>query len=293
PGAAVCGEWPADRHSPRTHRWSARVARFRPRTAADRAPDGGRSAGPAGRAGGRAADRGRGDGGTGGLPDPAPGAARASARHGGPRRHGIPAPAALPAVEAAANGAILGTFRAAANWPSHVEIGACQRKSPGQDSAPVAGRGGTGRDGKATYKAQDWSQLNMIGLVLVTHGQLADEFRHAVEHVVGPQEHFETVSIGADDDSENRRRDIIEAVKRADTGQGVIILTDMFGGTPSNLAISIMRSGRVEVIAGVNLPMLIKLTSVRASDDMEKALAEAQNAGRKYINVASQVLAAK
>jgi PTS system mannose-specific IIA component len=133
----------------------------------------------------------------------------------------------------------------------------------------------------------------MIGLVLVTHGQLADEFRHAVEHVVGPQEHFETVSIGADDDIENRRRDIIEAVKRADTGQGVIILTDMFGGTPSNLAISIMRSGRVEVIAGVNLPMLIKLTSVRASDDMEKALAEAQNAGRKYINVASQVLAAK
>jgi PTS system mannose-specific IIA component len=133
----------------------------------------------------------------------------------------------------------------------------------------------------------------MIGLVLVTHGRLADEFRHAVEHVVGPQENLETVSIGADDDIEGRRGDIIEAVSRADTGNGVIILTDMFGGTPSNLAISVMRSGSVEVIAGVNLPMLIKLTSVRASDDMAKALAEAQNAGRKYINVASQVLAAK
>jgi PTS system mannose-specific IIA component len=133
----------------------------------------------------------------------------------------------------------------------------------------------------------------MIGLVLVTHGRLADEFRHAVEHVVGPQENLETVSIGADDDIEGRRGDIIEAVARADTGNGVIILTDMFGGTPSNLAISVMRSGSVEVIAGVNLPMLIKLTSVRASDDMAKALAEAQNAGRKYINVASQVLAAK
>jgi mannose PTS system EIIA component len=128
----------------------------------------------------------------------------------------------------------------------------------------------------------------MIGLVLVTHGQLAEEFRHAVE-----QESFETVSIGADDDMERRRADIIDAVGRVDTGNGVIILTDMFGGTPSNLAISIMRSGTVEVIAGMNLPMLIKLTSVRTADDMGKALSEAQAAGRKYINVASQVLAAK
>jgi mannose PTS system EIIA component len=133
----------------------------------------------------------------------------------------------------------------------------------------------------------------MIGLVLVTHGQLAEEFRHAVEHVVGPQESFETVSIGADDDMERRRADIIDAVGRVDTGNGVIILTDMFGGTPSNLAISIMRSGTIEVIAGMNLPMLIKLTSVRTADDMGKALSEAQAAGRKYINVASQVLAAK
>jgi PTS system mannose-specific IIA component len=132
----------------------------------------------------------------------------------------------------------------------------------------------------------------MIGIVLVTHGRLADEFRSAVEHVVGPQQCMETVSIGADDDMEQRRRDIVDAVARADTGQGVIVLTDMFGGTPSNLAISVMEAGRVEVIAGMNLPMLIKLTSARRGD-MEQALTEAQNAGRKYINVASQVLSGK
>ena len=133
----------------------------------------------------------------------------------------------------------------------------------------------------------------MIGLVLVTHGQLAEEFRNAVEHVVGPQENFETVAIGADDDMEQRRRDIIDAVARADTGAGVIVLTDMFGGTPSNLSISVMESGRVEVIAGMNLPMLIKLSGVRKTDDMAKALSEAQMAGRKYINVASQLLTGK
>jgi PTS system mannose-specific IIA component len=133
----------------------------------------------------------------------------------------------------------------------------------------------------------------MIGLVLVTHGQLAVEFRHAVEHVVGPQQNFETVAIGADDDMEQRRQDIVDAIARADTGAGVVVLTDMFGGTPSNLAISVMKSGQVEVIAGVNLPMLIKLTSVRWGDDMTVALQEAQMAGRKYINVASQVLSGK
>ena len=133
----------------------------------------------------------------------------------------------------------------------------------------------------------------MIGLVLVTHGRLAEEFRHAVEHVVGPQKNFETVSIGADDDMEQRRKDIVAAVARADTGTGVVVLTDMFGGTPSNLAISVMKAGEIEVIAGVNLPMLIKLTSVRAGDDMAAALQEAQLAGRKYINVASQVLSGK
>ncbi len=133
----------------------------------------------------------------------------------------------------------------------------------------------------------------MIGLVLVTHGQLAKEFRRAVEHVVGPQENFETVSIGADDDMVQRRSDIIDAIGRADTGNGVVVLTDMFGGTPSNLAISVMEAGKVEVIAGMNLPMLIKLSSVRKVDNMAMALEEAQAAGRKYINVASQVLSGK
>ena len=133
----------------------------------------------------------------------------------------------------------------------------------------------------------------MIGLVLVTHGQLATEFRHAVEHVVGPQDNFETVAIGADDDMEKRRADIVDAVARVDTGAGVIVLTDMFGGTPSNLAISVMESGRTEVIAGMNLPMLIKLSSVRKGDNMMAAVDEAQAAGRKYINVASQLLSSK
>ena len=133
----------------------------------------------------------------------------------------------------------------------------------------------------------------MIGLVLVTHGRLAEEFRNAVEHVVGPQENFETVSIGADDDMEKRRRDIVDAVARVDRGSGVVVLTDMFGGTPSNLAISVMEAGRVEVIAGMNLPMLIKLSSVRKADKLAAAVEEAQAAGRKYINVASQLLATK
>ena len=133
----------------------------------------------------------------------------------------------------------------------------------------------------------------MIGVVLVTHGKLAEEFRHAVEHVVGPQRCIETVSIGPEDDMDQRRQDIVDAVERADDGHGVIILTDMFGGTPSNLSISVMASGRVEVIAGVNLPMLIKLAGVRGDNDMDRALAEASDAGRKYINVASCVLSGK
>ena len=133
----------------------------------------------------------------------------------------------------------------------------------------------------------------MIGLVLVTHGQLAAEFRKAVEHVVGPQESFETVAIGADDDMEQRRRDIVESVAAVDKGSGVVVLTDMFGGTPSNLAISVMETGRIEVIAGMNLPMLIKLSSVRKTEDIGVAVDAAQAAGRKYINVASRLLAGK
>jgi mannose PTS system EIIA component len=131
----------------------------------------------------------------------------------------------------------------------------------------------------------------MIGLVIVTHGGLANEFRAALEHVVGPQALLETVSIGPEDDMELRRRDILDAVHRADGGAGVVLLTDMFGGTPSNLSISIMDEAKVEVIAGVNLPMLIKLASVRADTDLVKAVDLAKEAGRKYISVASQVLA--
>lgn len=133
----------------------------------------------------------------------------------------------------------------------------------------------------------------MIGLVLVTHGKLAEEFRHALEHVVGPQKLVETVSIGPEDDMDQRRQDILDSVTRADEGYGVIILTDMFGGTPSNLAISVMSAGRVEVIAGVNLPMLIKLAGIRGENNMQKALTDSSEAGRKYINVASSVLASK
>lgn len=133
----------------------------------------------------------------------------------------------------------------------------------------------------------------MIGLVLVTHGRLAEEFRLALEHVVGPQQFIETICIGPEDDMDQRRQDILDAVGRADTGKGVVILTDMFGGTPSNMAISVMNTGKVEVIAGMNLPMLIKLAGIRGEDDMEKALQDASEAGRKYINVASRVLSGK
>lgn len=130
----------------------------------------------------------------------------------------------------------------------------------------------------------------MIGMVLVTHGALAHEFKSALEHVVGPQEHVETIAIGPEDDMEQRREDIVRAVDAADEGQGVVILTDMFGGTPSNLAISIMQQREVEVIAGVNLPMLVKLARIRADLDIKKAVAMAAEAGRKYINVASETL---
>lgn len=133
----------------------------------------------------------------------------------------------------------------------------------------------------------------MIGLVLVTHGKLAVEFRAALEHVVGAQTQIETISIGPDDDIERRRQDILEAVQKVNASSGVILLTDMFGGTPSNLAISVMEAGKIEVIAGVNLPMLIKLASVRGEKPLADAVADAQDAGRKYINVASQVLTGK
>jgi len=130
----------------------------------------------------------------------------------------------------------------------------------------------------------------MIGIVLVAHGHLAPEFLAALEHVVGPQKQIASISIGPEDDMERRRLDILEAVRRADSGEGVVLLTDMFGGTPSNLAISVMNGSNVEVLAGVNLPMLIKLATVREGHSLEEAVLQAQDAGRKYVNVASRIL---
>ncbi|MBK8908256.1 MAG: PTS sugar transporter subunit IIA [Rhodospirillales bacterium] len=130
----------------------------------------------------------------------------------------------------------------------------------------------------------------MIGMVLVTHGRLAEEMILALEHVVGAQVNIVAICIGPDDDMELRRSQILDSVARAEEGNGVILLTDMFGGTPSNLAISIMHQANVEVIAGVNLPMLIKLASVRQTESLQDAAQSAQEAGRKYINIASRLL---
>ncbi|MCB2013865.1 MAG: PTS sugar transporter subunit IIA [Sphingobium sp.] len=132
----------------------------------------------------------------------------------------------------------------------------------------------------------------MIGLVLVTHGQLAAEFRVAMEHVVGPQKAIETICIGPEDDMETRRTEIAQAVERVNDGAGVILLTDLFGGTPSNLAISLLKAGEIEVVAGVNLPMLIRLESARKVMNVVDAVAAARDAGQKYISVASELLGA-
>lgn len=133
----------------------------------------------------------------------------------------------------------------------------------------------------------------MIGVVLVTHGKLAQEFRTALEHVVGEQQKFATISINPCDNIESRRDDIIEAIENVDDGQGVVVVSDMFGGTPSNLAISMMDRENLEVIAGANLPMLIKIVSVRKDSSLEDTVAQALYSGRKYINAASQLLDGK
>ena len=133
----------------------------------------------------------------------------------------------------------------------------------------------------------------MIGMVLVTHGRLAQEFVSALEHVVGPQTGVAAICIGADDNMEQRRKEILESVAKVDDGDGVVLLTDMFGGTPSNLAISVLDRANVEVVAGINLPMLIKLAGMREGHSLQSAVTAAQEAGRKYINVASQLLAAR
>jgi PTS system mannose-specific IIA component len=160
--------------------------------------------------------------------------------------------------------------------------GPCAEASDGQDEQPFVR---CNRDAPAGS--------SMIGVVLVTHGRLAIEFRAALEHVVGPQGQIESVTIGPEDDVEERRKDIIEAVKRVDTGDGVAILTDMFGGTPSNLAISVMSRPKVEVLAGINLPMLVKLAKVRGECPLADAVTAAQEAGRKYVTIASRVLNGK
>ena len=130
----------------------------------------------------------------------------------------------------------------------------------------------------------------MIGIVIVTHGNLAKEFRAALEHIVGPQDQITTICILPDDNMEERRSAILEAIATVDSGDGCVLLTDMFGGTPSNLAISAMEEARVEVIAGINLPMLVKLARIREECPLPDAIKLAQEAGRKYIHVASQVL---
>ena len=130
----------------------------------------------------------------------------------------------------------------------------------------------------------------MIGLILVTHGKLAEEFVHAMQHVVGRQDGVATVCIGPNDDMERRRREIADKIKDVDTGQGVIVLTDLFGGTPSNLAISLMKAGKIEVIAGINLPMLIRLAKARGNMSVGEAAVAARDAGRNYITIASEYL---
>ena len=130
----------------------------------------------------------------------------------------------------------------------------------------------------------------MIGMILVTHGNLAEEFVHAMQHVVGHQDAVATVCIGPNDDMERRRREIADAIRKVDSGTGAIILTDLFGGTPSNLAISLMEAGKVEVIAGINLPMLIRLAKARCCMDIGKATVAARDAGRNYITIASEFL---
>ncbi len=133
----------------------------------------------------------------------------------------------------------------------------------------------------------------MIGLVLVTHGALATEFVTAMEHVVGKQRAIAAICIGPDDDMDARREDIARAIAEVEGGRGVIVLTDLFGGTPSNMAISLMDPGKVEVIAGINLPMLIRLEGARRTMGVRDAVAAAREAGRKYISVASEVLGEK
>ena len=127
----------------------------------------------------------------------------------------------------------------------------------------------------------------MIGIVIVSHSNIAVEFLSVLEHIVVKQENIEAISIFPNDDVEKKRKEIIKSIKKVDRDKGVIVLTDMFGGTPSNLAISVMDEEKVEVVAGVNLPMLIKISSLRNECNIKELIKISQESGRKYMNVAS------
>ena len=165
----------------------------------------------------------------------------------------------------------------------------------GRDCRVGSGTGGLTHGHEYIYVIFCQGRLfpKMIWMILVTHGRLAEELRSAMEHVVGSQRNVDTVCIGPEDDIDNCRAEIEQCISRCDTGDGVVLLTDMFGGTPSNLAISVMSRPKVEVLAGINLPMLIKLVKVRDEWPLAEAVAAAQESGRKYITIASRVLAGK
>ena len=130
----------------------------------------------------------------------------------------------------------------------------------------------------------------MIGIIIVTHGNLALELKSAMEHILGIQKNIEIISIKPDDDLEIKKSALEESIRKVDEENGVIILTDMFGGTPSNLAISLLKIGKVEIISGVNLPMLIKLVGLRDSNDLQKVATESKESAQKYISIASEIL---
>ncbi|AQS86146.1 MAG: PTS fructose transporter subunit IIA [Acetobacter aceti] len=129
----------------------------------------------------------------------------------------------------------------------------------------------------------------MIGIVLVTQGALGVALRETLEHVVGPQERLEAVSVGSDDDLVARRLELEACVARVDDGDGVMLVTDMFGSTPSNLAVAMMEAGRIEVLGGANLPMLVKLAQMRDLHTLEECATAAEQAAHKYISRASHL----
>ena len=129
----------------------------------------------------------------------------------------------------------------------------------------------------------------MIGLVIVTHGALAKALRDAMEHVVGAQKSLATVCVESDAGFDSQRAEIASRIAEVDQGDGVILLTDMFGGTPSNLALSLTQPGAVEILGGVNLPMLVKLAKIRGNYSLAEVVRHAEAAARKYICSGAEV----